>query len=256
MGAIIWHPAKGLAFSFHLIRRDTAFSINCHTLAVKTLFDFLIDRGVVPNAILRGLAYVEEAKLLPKYTLHHEEVMRMLSRIPCDTPLHVRDRAILEVVYSSGIRREELANLALEDLDLEGGLIRIRAGKGGKDRMAPIGEHAVEWTRRYLVSSRPGLLGRLTDHAHEFVSTHGLPLHPDAVTLIVKRWGRSTGLEKVIGPHTLGRSCATELIRNGANPAHVKDILGHEDFSSLSAYVKLEVRDLKDALARYHPRER
>jgi integrase/recombinase XerD len=123
--------------------------------------------------------------------------------------------------------------------------------------MAPIGVHAVDWIRRYLQTARPVLVGRKDEHGKLFVSKSGKPMSPPEVTMLVSNCtGRLLGEDQRLSPHALRRSCATEMIRNGANPGHVKDILGHEDFQSLRAYVKLAAVDLKDALAKYHPRER
>jgi integrase/recombinase XerD len=236
-------------------RRDRAFTVNTHILALRDFFGFLAARGVAPGGLLGVLAYLKEPKLLPKHTLSHAEVMRILESVPADTPIHVRDRAVFEVLYSCGIRREELVCLDLAALDLEGGVIRVEKGKGAKERVAPVGRHAVEWLCRYLAAARPSLLGGRKEHGRVFVSKRGLPLDGTSVLDIVKRWARAAGIEKPVGPHTLRRSCATGMIRGVAGVGHVKDLLGHQDFASLDSYVKLAIVDLKEALAKYHPRE-
>lgn len=98
-------------------------------------------------------------------------------------------------------------------------------------------------------------MGNREEHGRVFVSKRGLPLDGSAVREIVRRWAKAAGIATPVGPHTLRRSCATEMIRRGANPAHVKDILGHADFASIDAYVRLAVVDLKETLRKYHPRE-
>jgi site-specific recombinase XerD len=178
--------------------------------------------------------------------------MRMIERIPGDTPIHVRDRAILEVLYATGIRRQELVDVTLSDIDLEGGVLRIECGKGSKGRVVPLGRAAVEWLGKYLQSARPALGG---ESPHLFISKSGARLSGNVVREIVQRWAKAAGVTKVVSPHTFRRSCATGMIRNRANPAHVKDLLGHGDFGSLQAYVKLEITDLKEAHRRFHPRE-
>lgn len=237
-------------------RRDRSFTVNTHLLSLRDFLTFLGAKGVVPSGLSAPLRYVKEPSILPRNVLKHTEVMAMMSRIPGDNPIHVRDRAILEVLYASAIRRDELIHLLRDDLDLEGGVIRIRHGKGQKERMAVIGRHAVEWLARYLEGARPALMGMREEHGRVFVSKRGLPLDGSAVREIVRRWAKAAGIEKTVGPHTLRRSCATEMIRHGANPGHVKDILGHADFSSLNAYVRLAVVDLKETLRKYHPREK
>lgn len=236
-------------------RRDRAFTVNTHLLALRDFFGLLASKGAVPQVLLDTLRYVKEPKLLPKDALKHAEVLKILDRIPGNTPLHLRDRAILEVLYSTGIRREEMIHLALPDLDLEGGALRIERGKGGKGRVVPLGKAAAEWLGRYLAAGRPALLGRRDDPGIVFLSKSGLPMVGQNVREVVRRWARAAGIERPVSPHTLRRSCATGMIRNRANPGHVKDILGHEDFRSLQSYVKLEIVDLKDAHRRFHPRE-
>ena len=198
---------------------------------------------------------VREPKLLPREALAHVQVMRILEAVPGHTAIHLRDRAVLEVLYSSGIRRQELVDLELPDVDLEGGALRIERGKGGKGRVVPLGKAAAGWLSRFLAAGRPALLGRKEDPGRVFLSKSGGPLDGSSVREIVRRWARAAGIEKPVSPHTLRRSCATGMIRNRANPGHVKDILGHEDFRSLQAYVRLEIVDLKDAHKRFHPRE-
>jgi len=229
--------------------------VNTHLLALRDFFRVLVGKGAVPRLLLEPLSYVKEPKLLPKNVLKHEEIVRILERVPGDTPIHLRDRAILEVLYSTAIRREELVLLALPDVDLEGGALRIERGKGGKGRMVPLGKVAADWLGRYVRSARPALLGRRDDVGVVFLSKRGLPMDGNSVREVLRRWARAAGIEKPVSPHTFRRSCATAMIRNRANPGHVKDILGHDDFRSLGAYVNLEIVDLKDAHRRFHPRE-
>ncbi len=235
--------------------QDRSFTVNTHLLALRSFLGVLAAKGAVPSALLGPLKNVRQPKLLPKETLSHAEMMKILERVPGDTAIHLRDRAILEVLYSTGMRRQELIDLTLPDLDLEGGVLRIQSGKGGKGRMVPVGKAAVEWLKRYLASARPALLGRKEGPGVLFLSKSGAPLLGDSVKEVVRRWAKAAGLSKNATPHTLRRSCATGMVRNRANLAHVKDLLGHEDFTSLQSYVKLEIVDLKDAHRKFHPRE-
>jgi site-specific recombinase XerD len=215
----------------------------------------LARRGEVPKLLLESLPYIKEPSLLPRETLSHAEVLRLLQTVPQNTPIHVRDRAILEVFYSTRIRRQELADLELSDVDPEGGLLRVQCGKGGKGRMVPLGKEASEAVANYVAHARPALLGRKEDAGILFLSKSGLALPGNSVKEVVLRWGKAAGIPKTVTPHMLRRSCATGMIRNRANPAHVKELLGHEDFSSLDAYIRLEIVDLKDAHRKFHPRE-
>ncbi len=235
--------------------RDRPFTVNTHLLALRDFFGFLGSRGVVPGVITQSLPYVREPKLLPKDALTHADVMKILERVPGETPIHLRDRAVLEVLYSTGIRRQELVNLRLEHVDIQGGVLRVESGKGGKDRMVPLGKAAAEWVGKYHAAARPALLGRQDDPGFVFLSKSGGKLDGNTIREIVRRWARAAGIAKPVSPHTFRRSCATGMIRNRANPGHVKDILGHEDYRSLQAYVNLEIVDLKDAHRKFHPRE-
>jgi integrase/recombinase XerD len=238
-------------------RRDEPSAVNRHLMALRKFLGYLKTEGAVPSSLVAGLPYLKQPRRLPRNTLLHGQVMKLLAAVPLDSPIHLRDRAILELFYSSAIRRQELSNLELADVDYENGLVRINQGKGGKDRMVPVGAHALRWLKNYVESARPALTRKLKDlHAKLFVSRSGRPLHRDNVSGIVRRCGRRAKLDKPVGPHVLRRSCATELIRNGASPGPVKDILGHEDFQSLSHYVHLVAADLKEAVRRFHPRER
>ena len=236
-------------------RRDGLRTVNLHLEAVRHFLGFLGRQGACAAALAGAVEFVKAQRRLPRNLLAHAEVVAILRSVPADTPIHVRDRAVLEVLYSSAIRRQEVIALAVEDLDLDAGLLTVRQGKGGKDRVVPVGRHAVDWVRRYLQAARPALMRRTDDHGRVFVTKRGQPLDGSAVREIVRRWSRAAGIGKPVTPHTLRRSCATEMIRAGANPAHVRDLLGHEDFTSLGAYVNLAAHDLKEAIAKYHPRE-
>ena len=198
---------------------------------------------------------MKRSRRLPKQALSHPEVLKILERIPGDTAVHLRDWAVLEVLYSTGLRRQELVDLEATDIDLEGGILSVQEGKGGKGRMVPLGKVAGEWVSRYIISARPALVRGREDHGRLFVSKSGQPLNGNAVREIVLRWTKAAGIAKPVSPHTFRRSCATGMIRNRANPAHVKDLLGHDDYGSLGSYACLEIVDLKDAHRRFHPRE-
>jgi integrase/recombinase XerD len=239
-------------------RKNSAAAVNTQLIALRRFFRYLVDLGLVARSLLSRLSCVRAPKLLPRSTPGHSEIMKLLKRIPTDTPIGVRNRAIMEVLYSTGIRRKELAGIRLDEADLEQGLIRITRGKGGKQRIAPIGAHAAHWIQVYLASSRPALMSRCRDdHGMLFVSHNGRPFSAAQVTNIVRSiTTKILGEDKRLTPHAFRRSFATELIRNGANPGHVKDLLGQEDFSSLKHYIRLVAADLKEALRKFHPRER
>lgn len=237
-------------------RRDGTLTVNLHLEGMRDFVGRMVRRGVLPSSTLGPLQTIRNPRRLPKGALTHGEMVKILERIPGDTPIHLRDRAVLEVLYSTGLRRQELVDVRVPDVDLDAGLVRVECGKGGKGRQVPLGKVAGEWVERFLRSGRPALLGRKDDPGVLFVSKSGGPINGNTVREIVLRWTRAAGIGKEVSPHTFRRSCATGMIRNRANPAHVKDLLGHDDFRSLDAYVRLEIQDLKDAHRRFHPRER
>jgi site-specific recombinase XerD len=236
-------------------RRDGSPSVNLHLEGMRDFVGRLVRTGLLPAGILDCLKLIRSPKRLPKGALSHAEVLRILERIPGDTPIHLRDRAVLEMLYSTGLRRQELVGVEMPDVDLDAGFVRVEEGKGGKGRVVPLGRVAGDWVERYLRASRPALVGRKDDPERLFLSKSGSPLNGNTIREIVLRWSKAAGIEKDVSPHTFRRSCATGMIRNRANPAHVKDLLGHGDFRSLDAYVRLEIQDLKDAHRRFHPRE-
>jgi integrase/recombinase XerD len=236
-------------------RRDGPLTVNLHLEGLRDFLGRLSRKGQVSPSFLESLRAIRTPKRLPLGTLSHPEMLRIFDRISGDTPIHLRDRAILELLYSSGLRRQELVDMNTVDVDLDAGMVRVEEGKGGRGRVVPLGKVAGEWVEKYVRSGRPALLGLREDPERLFLSKSGRPLNGNAIREIVQRWTRAAGVEKPASPHTLRRSCATGMIRNRANLAHVKDLLGHEDFASLDAYIKLEIQDLKDAHRRFHPRE-
>jgi integrase/recombinase XerD len=153
------------------------------------------------------------------------------------------------------MRRQEMIDLQVGDIDLVQGYVRIEKGKGGKGRIVPLGGPAGEWIRRYLLAIRPELVRGKSDPGNLFLTKSGRKLGgPDVLESVMKA-ARRVGVEKNVTPHALRRACATEMIRRSANPWHVKELLGHEDFRSLDVYAKLTILDLKAAHRKYHPRE-
>ncbi len=161
----------------------------------------------------------------------------------------------MELLYATGIRWQELAELKLNDVDLAQGYLRVELGKGGKGRVVPLRRMAGDWIRKYLLAIRPELVRGRPDPGWLFVSKSGRKMDGSAILETVRKAAAVAGLEKKVTPHALRRACATEMIRRNANPWHVKELLGHEDFRSLDVYAKLTILDLKAAHRKFHPRE-
>jgi integrase/recombinase XerD len=196
-----------------------------------------------------------EPTSLPRNVLTPQEARKILETIDPSMPLGNRDRAILEVFCATGIRREELRNLNLADLNLGEGLLRITLGKGARDRVVPLGTAAVKALESYLRDARPRLLGAgHTDRM--FLSYRGNPLDPHTLGSLVKEHARIAQIKKHVTPHVWRHTCATHLVQNHANLRHVQDLLGHGSLSTTERYLRLTITDLKEAHSKCHPRER
>jgi integrase/recombinase XerD len=174
-------------------------------------------------------------------------------------PWALRDRAIVELLYSSGLRRGEVVGLDVGDIDFVRGLVTVRHGKGGKGRVVPLGRTAADAIRDYLTRERPEWLANPSVTAL-FISTrgphHGGRMKGASIDERVRLAARRTGREKRMTPHMLRHSLATHLLRNGASLRHVQEILGHASLDTTKIYTQVTIRDLKEAHARSHPRGR
>jgi integrase/recombinase XerD len=236
-------------------KKDRPRTLNTHLMALRRFLQFLAWEGAVMPSLVQAVEYVKEPKTLPRDIPTDAEVHRMLATADTTRTTGFRDRAILEALYSTGIRRQELIDLTVGDVDLSEGYLRVERGKGGKARVVPLGRVAGDWVRRYLLAIRPELVRGKPDPGWLFVTKSGGKLDGESVRQTVLRAAARAGIGKKLGPHAFRRACATEMIRRNANPWHVKELLGHEDFRSLDVYTKLTILDLKAAHRKFHPRE-
>lgn len=171
------------------------------------------------------------------------------------TALGCRDRAILEVLYATGLRRNELRHLKPADIDREQGLLRVNDGKGGADRVVPLGAIAARCLETYANAIRPELL-RGAACEWLFVSYTGRQIDPNTLNAIVRKYAKAAKVRKPVTCHTWRHSCATHLVQNNANVRHVQEMLGHRSLATTERYLRLTIADLKAAHERCHPRER
>ena len=169
------------------------------------------------------------------------------------TIIGYRDRTIMEVLYSTAIRRNELRILKVSDVNLEEKLLHV-FGKGQKERMVPFGKIAQKFLDIYLSSVRP-LLSRNRSETHLFLSSRGSKLSQNVVGMFITRYAGQVGIEQNITPHSFRHTCATHMIQNGADTRHVQELLGHESLDSTQIYTHVAVTDLRKVLEKYHPRE-
>ena len=231
-----------------------ARSINKHVETVNGFLGYLAQGGVTGRALAEVLQYVKEPIFLPGSVLTHEQVQRLLAAVPTDTPEGYRLRTMLEVLYSSGLRIAELLGLDIGDVDFRSATAKV-LGKGRKERLVPVGRSALQYLEGYIKAVRPLAVGSPGEPAI-FVNGEGRRFPYYTFLRMLHATARRAGLPANVTPHTFRRSCATELLRGGANMYHVKELLGHESLDTLKHYAKLTILDLKKEHQRCHPREK
>jgi integrase/recombinase XerD len=174
---------------------------------------------------------------------------RLLDSPDPTTPLGLRDKAILEFLYATGMRISELVSLRMHDLDLEIGFVRV-FGKGRKERIIPLGRVAIRWMREYLKHGRKGPTGE----RRLFLNFRARPLTRQGCWAMIKQYAQRAGIDKRVSPHMIRHSFATHILNRGADLRSVQELLGHADISTTQIYTHVETQRLKRAHATYHPR--
>jgi len=238
---LTWRKRAGLA----------AASIKLEAIALRVFFRFLLARKILSSNPAENLSVPRIEKYLPE-TLDTSAIKRLLESIREADTFGLRDRAMLELLYASGLRISELCNVRLENLDLNEGLIRV-TGKGNKTRLVPVGSAARAALARYLEIERPKLVSRRTG-AEVFLSVRGRKLTPQRVWQLIKRYAARAGLEANVYPHLLRHSFATHLLAGGADLRIIQEMLGHADISTTQIYTHVDSSRLKAVHRKFHPR--
>jgi integrase/recombinase XerD len=191
-------------------------------------------------------------KRLPRYVLTASEAEQVINQTDSGDPLGIRDRAILETFYSTGMRRMELINLSLYDLDVERGTIMVRQGKGKKDRMIPIGERAIAWIEKYLSEVRPMLLVKPQDE-RLFLTNQGEEFTANRLTQMVRNYVKAAETGKSGACHLFRHTMATLMLENGADIRFIQEMLGHVEISTTQIYTQVSIRKLKEIHTATHP---
>lgn len=249
------------AFQAHMSQRRTKdglpmkpASINSVIKGVRPFLALLYDYGLTSRPFENHLQYVKVPDLLPVSVLNHSQVRQLIRKVNTQTTTGIRDRTAIELLYSTGMRIGELETLKLQDLDLDRGVARV-VGKGRKERYVPIGKTALKWLISYIRGVRPFFLqGHKTDAV--FLSDKGRALHQKTLRDRIRAYGLELGLDIAITPHTLRRSCTSEMLKSNANLYHVKQLLGHKSFETLNRYARLDITDLRKTHEKCHPREK
>ena len=226
-------------------------SIKLIVVALKIFFRFAAAQGYVARDPAEALSLPRIERFLPE-TLNEVQVEQLLESVDCTGPLGLRDRAMLELLYASGLRISELAGAKLENLNLTEGVVRV-TGKGNKTRLVPVGGKACSALAKYLEEERPRLVRRRTG-SEVFLSNRGGRLTTVRIWQIVKAVARRSGLEANIYPHLLRHSFATHLLSNGADLRIIQEMLGHADISTTQVYTHVDQHRLKAVHHRFHPR--
>lgn len=235
-----------------------ATSVARHQSALRGFLAYLTSQGVLARNPALDLGRPRVRRRLPR-TISVEEIAALLAAPDPDSTLGMRDRALLEVLYATGMRVSELTALVAGSLHVDQGYL-VCLGKGGKERAVPLGRPAIVALERYLAAGRPALLGRRRSGRGEppvFLNHRGGPLTRAGVFDILKRHARASGLlrpGRPIGPHLLRHACATHLLMGGADLRVVQDLLGHASITTTQVYTHVERDALREVHSRFHPR--
>ncbi|MCX6900179.1 MAG: site-specific tyrosine recombinase XerD [Verrucomicrobia bacterium] len=233
-------------------KREMALnSILLELAAIRVFFRFLYANRFVPSNVAELIDRPRKFKSLPK-SLSMADVDKLLQLPTGDDPRAVRDQAILEVMYASGLRASELATLKLENINFESGFLRV-IGKGNKERIVPIGRQALERLKLYLDRMRPKLVRPHTPSAL-FLSNRGRQLSRVTLWKMVSGCAKRAGVAKHVSPHMLRHSFATHLLENGADLRVIQEMLGHADISTTQVYTHVDSQRLKSVHYQFHPR--
>jgi integrase/recombinase XerD len=228
-----------------------AASIKLVVVALKIFFRFLAGKAAVSRDPTETLTLPRIERYLPE-TLNEVQVEQLIDSIDTRRPLGLRDRAIVELLYASGLRISELANARLENFNSEERILRV-TGKGNKMRLVPVGGKACDALAAYISTERPRLVSRRTS-SEIFLSSRGTKLTTTRIWQIVKTRAKQSGLEANIYPHLLRHSFATHLLSNGADLRIIQEMLGHADISTTQVYTHVDQQRLKAVHRKFHPR--
>jgi integrase/recombinase XerD len=228
-------------------------SIARHVVSMRQFYRFLEREGVVGEEPIPTFALRDAARKLPN-VLSAQDIERLLNQPDASTDLGIRDRAMIELLYATGLRVSEIVSLQTHQLNLEGDYLSVR-GKGSKVRLVPFGRWAKEKLLDYLRTVRPKFARGRTS-AYLFVTRSAKPLTRQGFWKLLRRYAIAAGIEGRVTPHVLRHSFATHLLEGGADLRSVQSMLGHSDISTTQIYTHVQPKHLKEAHRKYHPREK
>jgi integrase/recombinase XerD len=234
-------------------KRYASSSVARKLTSVRGLARYLVRERIRRDDVTELISGPKTRRRVPE-TLTLEEVDRLLDAPRRVNAYGVRGRALLELLYSSGLRVSEIASLTLQQVDLKRGLVRV-IGKGSKERLVPVGRNAIEAIESYLISARPILVKPKTG-SHLFLSERGRPLSRKTIWAMLKGYAVDAGIKKNVKPHLLRHSFATHLLSGGADLRSIQEMLGHADIATTQIYTAVESSRLLDQHAEFHPRNK
>jgi integrase/recombinase XerD len=239
----------------------TTATISLKLRSVKRFFEYLEESGAI---LINPAEHIKEPKKetrLPRAILTRDEARKILDQPNLSTLIGIRDRAVLEVFYSTGIRLEEMVRLTIFDCDLQGGFLRVNKGKFAKDRVVPLGRYAVKFLKEYITKVRPHFTKRVWSTRGErilFLNKYGSPLSSMVAMIMVRGYAKAAGVSKIkkVTSHVFRHTFATELVKNGADITAVQKMLGHSDLRVTHIYTRVAGVDVKKTHSQSHPREK
>lgn len=254
LAADIENIEKFIVFLRRNNMKDT--SINRRLVALRNFYRFMVAEDRLQVNPMSKIEFSRIAKRKLPDPLNADEIVNLLRAPDSSTNFGLRDLAILELLYATGLRVSELMGLKITDLNLDLGFLTVTAGKGNKQRVVPIGKPAWDATERYLSAARPTLAMRRkrTDTGHVFLNRNGGPLSRISAWKMIKRYAVEAGINKNISPHSMRHSFATHLLEGGANLRDVQLLLGHADISTTEIYTRINTERLIE-IYKKHPRQ-
>ncbi|HIP40415.1 MAG TPA: hypothetical protein EYG88_13755 [Desulfocapsa sulfexigens] len=225
--------------------------------SLKRFFEFLEHSNIIFINPMEEIREPKQDKTIPRDILTKPEITKLLDQPNLSTRIGIRDRTVLELFYSTGIRLQELCKLSIFDIDLQGKMVRINQGKGRKDRVVPMGRHAVRFLREYITKIRPKFSKKNRKSRVLFLNQLGNPLSKQVVSIMIRSCVKRSGLtNKNISAHTFRHTFASVLVKNGADVVAVQKMLGHTDLSTTQGYIRTLGVNLKKIHSKSHPREK
>jgi site-specific recombinase XerD len=223
---------------------------------IKGFYKYLKREGKIIYDPAESIILPPRKKELPKHIPNHSQIERLLSQPDTESLIGKRDKAILELLYTTGMRKQEVVNLDIYDIDLKAKQVFIREGKGKKDRVVPIGSEAIKWLEKYIEIVRPRYTKDPNEKALFISKLTAKRIKKASIYDIIERYRDNIKDGKYLSPHRIRHACAVEMLRNGANIRVIQKLLGHKRLSTTQIYTQLSPEDMKQIHNKYHPRNK